>query len=121
MTSRYNDDGKIERCVTIPPLHQLNTHVECTHTYEKEKSVSISNDLIAGGIGGIAGIIVGHPFDSIKVRYQMAAATTSTALEIGSTTISNIITISRDRCPDNDCSISERINIHDLWREFQSF
>ena len=87
MTSRYDDDGKIERCVTIPPLHQLNTHVECTDTYEKEKSVSISNDLIAGGIGGIAGIIVGHPFDSIKVRYQMAA---TTALEVQQLAISSL-------------------------------
>lgn len=81
MTSRYDDD------VTIPPLHQLNTHVECTDTYEKEKSVSISNDLIAGGIGGIAGIIVGHPFDSIKVRYQMAA---TTALEVQQFSISSL-------------------------------
>ena len=79
MTSRYDNDDKIAgRRLTIPPLHQLSTqHVTCTDTYEKKKSESISNDLIAGGVGGLAGIIVGHPFDSMKVRYQMAAATSS--------------------------------------------
>ena len=31
------------------------------------------HDLIAGGVAGSAGIFVGHPFDSMKVRVQMAA------------------------------------------------
>jgi len=31
---------------------------------------STSVDFIAGTIGGIAGLIVGHPFDTVKVRFQ---------------------------------------------------
>lgn len=32
--------------------------------------VPVWNDLISGGIAGTAGIIIGHPFDTIKVRLQ---------------------------------------------------
>ncbi|CAB4034577.1 mitochondrial basic amino acids transporter-like, partial [Paramuricea clavata] len=27
-------------------------------------------DFFAGSIGGVAGVIVGHPFDTVKVRLQ---------------------------------------------------
>mmetsp|Transcript_48114 Transcript_48114/g.58019 ORF Transcript_48114/g.58019 Transcript_48114/m.58019 type:complete len:390 (+) Transcript_48114:64-1233(+) len=35
------------------------------------------DDLIAGGVAGMASVVVGHPFDTIKVRMQIAAASTS--------------------------------------------
>lgn len=34
-------------------------------------ATTLLQDMIAGGIAGSAGIIVGHPFDTIKVRLQM--------------------------------------------------
>ena len=30
------------------------------------------HDLVAGGIAGSASIVVGHPFDTVKVRMQVA-------------------------------------------------
>ncbi|OEU16779.1 hypothetical protein FRACYDRAFT_218022, partial [Fragilariopsis cylindrus CCMP1102] len=33
-------------------------------------SSSLWKDLIAGGIAGTAGVVIGHPFDTIKVRLQ---------------------------------------------------
>jgi hypothetical protein len=37
-------------------------------------------DIIAGGIAGSAGIIVGHPLDSLKVRMQMNGGSIQTLL-----------------------------------------
>jgi solute carrier family 25 carnitine/acylcarnitine transporter 20/29 len=42
-----------------------------------EKEVTAAHDLIAGGIAGSASVIVGHPFDTIKVRMQTSSASTS--------------------------------------------
>jgi len=36
-----------------------------------QKPTNAIHDLIAGGIAGSAGIVVGHPLDSLKVRIQM--------------------------------------------------
>ena len=36
--------------------------------------VSAWHDLIAGGVAGSASVIVGHPFDTIKVRLQTSSA-----------------------------------------------
>ena len=38
------------------------------------------NDIVAGGISAVAGTVVGHPFDTLKVRAQ---ATSTPALQIG--------------------------------------
>jgi len=77
-TAVEDNVDEIKRRLTLP-LDNLIKHHTIVVSQEKRKSVSITNDLIAGGIGGIAGIIVGHPFDSIKVRYQMAASTASSS------------------------------------------
>lgn len=37
-----------------------------------KKSVSSLRDFAAGGVGGICAVIVGHPFDLVKVRLQTA-------------------------------------------------
>jgi hypothetical protein len=42
-------------------------------------SSTILQQLLAGGIAGSAGVIVGHPFDSIKVRLQTNCSTTTTS------------------------------------------
>lgn len=40
-----------------------------THEIETtEDEVSFFHDFIAGGVAGSASVIVGHPFDTIKVR-----------------------------------------------------
>ena len=36
------------------------------------KTVTAFHDLVAGGIAGSASIVVGHPFDTVKVRMQVA-------------------------------------------------
>ena len=37
--------------------------------------ISAFHDLVAGGVAGSASVIVGHPFDTIKVRLQTSSAT----------------------------------------------
>lgn len=48
-----------------------------TDTYEgspsRESETSTFHDLIAGGVAGSASVIVGHPFDTIKVRIQTSS------------------------------------------------
>lgn len=60
--------AQIARRITSPLHHDGNVPVSATETSDAV------NDLIAGGIAGSAGIAVGHPFDSIKVRMQMMAS-----------------------------------------------
>jgi len=36
------------------------------------KSLSSLRDLAAGGVGGVFAVVVGHPFDLVKVRLQTA-------------------------------------------------
>jgi solute carrier family 25 (mitochondrial carnitine/acylcarnitine transporter), member 20/29 len=37
-----------------------------------KKSLSSLRDFVAGGVGGIFAVVVGHPFDLVKVRLQTA-------------------------------------------------
>jgi solute carrier family 25 carnitine/acylcarnitine transporter 20/29 len=37
-----------------------------------KKSLSSLRDFVAGGVGGICAVLVGHPFDLVKVRLQTA-------------------------------------------------
>lgn len=37
-----------------------------------KKSFSSLRDFVAGGVGGVCAVIVGHPFDLVKVRLQTA-------------------------------------------------
>lgn len=37
-----------------------------------KKSVSSLRDFVAGGAGGLCAVVVGHPFDLVKVRLQTA-------------------------------------------------
>jgi len=98
-TTVEDNVDEIKRRLTLP-LDNLIKHHTIVASQEKRKSVSITNDLIAGGIGGIAGIIVGHPFDSIKVRYQMAtsavsSSSSSNALKIQKTNVSSLTSLFR--------------------------
>jgi len=46
-------------------------------TEEKQVQVTALQDLIAGGIAGSASVIVGHPFDTYKVRLQTMTTSSS--------------------------------------------
>ena len=46
--------------------------VQETVKQEAKKAVSGLRDLAAGGIGGVCAVVVGHPFDLVKVRMQTA-------------------------------------------------
>ena len=52
--------------------------IETASTEDASSTTSAMHDLIAGGLAGSAGIFVGHPFDSMKVRVQMAANASGT-------------------------------------------
>ena len=43
--------------------------VEDCSSFQQAKT-SVWKDLLAGGVAGTAGIVIGHPFDTIKVRLQ---------------------------------------------------
>ena len=45
--------------------------------YESPNEVSLLNHFIAGSVGGFAGIVVGHPFDTVKVQTQTIEGKTS--------------------------------------------
>lgn len=64
--------SKIARRITLP------LHAPAGASRQQAKSNAI-HDLIAGGVAGSAGIVIGHPMDSIKVRLQMASGTSSSA------------------------------------------
>ena len=38
----------------------------------KEKAFAGLRSLAAGGVGGVCAVVVGHPFDLVKVRLQTA-------------------------------------------------
>ena len=42
-------------------------------TVEMKRSEPAAN-LLAGGVGGLASLVVGHPFDTVKVRLQTMKA-----------------------------------------------
>lgn len=48
-------------------------NIETTSTQAQNEEISALHDLIAGGIAGSASVIVGHPFDTIKVRLQTSS------------------------------------------------
>ena len=37
-----------------------------------KKSFQSLRDFVAGGVGGVCAVVVGHPFDLVKVRLQTA-------------------------------------------------
>ncbi len=50
----------------------LHRHIVANET----RNIAVFQDLIAGGIAGSFGVVVGYPLDSIKVRMQMGTAST---------------------------------------------
>ena len=65
------------KSTTTPTTQQLTRHVTAALQRQRrlttvKQPTNAINDLCAGGIAGSAGIFVGHPLDSLKVRMQMS-------------------------------------------------
>jgi solute carrier family 25 (mitochondrial carnitine/acylcarnitine transporter), member 20/29 len=58
---------KVEEVVG-KPVEELQEDVK----QAAKKSVSSLRDFAAGGVGGVCAVVVGHPFDLVKVRLQTA-------------------------------------------------
>ena len=53
---------------SIPSTEEVKTEV----VEASKQTLSSFRSLIAGGVGGVCAVIVGHPFDLVKVRMQTA-------------------------------------------------
>ena len=74
------EDGPSEAAVIAESGERQDTVT--SSSAEKAKSIGRINavhDLIAGGAAGSASVIVGHPFDTIKVRMQVAQPSATSA------------------------------------------
>lgn len=53
-------------------INHRDIHVGAEPQYDEvpsaEEGVSFFHDFIAGGVAGSASVVVGHPFDTLKVR-----------------------------------------------------
>merc|ERR1711988_1967401 len=53
----------------------LRRHARCGDSFsENMKRQDPCANLLAGGMGGLASLVVGHPFDTVKVRLQTMSA-----------------------------------------------
>ena len=50
--------------------------IDPTNVIIPPREVSVFHDLVAGGVAGSMSVIVGHPFDTIKVRLQSSSSAT---------------------------------------------
>jgi hypothetical protein len=58
--------------------------------HKAEVKVNPFHDLIAGGVAGSASVIVGHPFDTIKVRLQLSSAASQPTSSTTTSTLSTL-------------------------------
>jgi solute carrier family 25 carnitine/acylcarnitine transporter 20/29 len=56
----------------LPHLPETKDQLKADVVEVKEKSFAGLRSLAAGGFGGVCAVIVGHPFDLVKVRLQTA-------------------------------------------------
>lgn len=69
-------DQKLPPSVSSHVPHIPETKAEMKADVEEVKAKSFAGlrSLAAGGFGGVCAVIVGHPFDLVKVRLQTAEA-----------------------------------------------
>jgi solute carrier family 25 (mitochondrial carnitine/acylcarnitine transporter), member 20/29 len=67
MSSSQPVKEKVEEVVG-KPVEEIQEDVK----QAAKKSVSSLRDFAAGGVGGVCAVVVGHPFDLVKVRLQTA-------------------------------------------------
>lgn len=67
-------DGKLPPAVAdkIPHVPETTDDLKVEAQVVATKSMAGLRSLAAGGFGGICAVIVGHPFDLVKVRLQTA-------------------------------------------------
>mmetsp|Transcript_13062 Transcript_13062/g.28315 ORF Transcript_13062/g.28315 Transcript_13062/m.28315 type:complete len:362 (+) Transcript_13062:52-1137(+) len=70
------EDGQSVEATGAEPLPR-DTTVETAKP--RGGKITAVHDLIAGGVAGSASVVVGHPFDTIKVRMQVAPPASSAA------------------------------------------
>lgn len=56
----------------IPKIPKSKEELKEEVVAVKQKSLSGLRSLAAGGVGGVCAVVVGHPFDLVKVRLQTA-------------------------------------------------
>lgn len=56
----------------VPHLPETKEQLKADVAEVKEKSFAGLRSLAAGGFGGVCAVVVGHPFDLVKVRLQTA-------------------------------------------------
>ena len=56
----------------VPHLPETKEDLKADVQEVKQKSLSGLRSLVAGGFGGVCAVVVGHPFDLVKVRLQTA-------------------------------------------------
>lgn len=56
----------------LPHLPETTTELKADVKVAEQKSLAGLRSLAAGGFGGICAVVVGHPFDLVKVRLQTA-------------------------------------------------
>lgn len=56
----------------VPPLPETTNELKADAQEAATKSLSGLRSLAAGGFGGVCAVVVGHPFDLVKVRLQTA-------------------------------------------------
>ncbi|KAJ8079421.1 hypothetical protein PM082_021935 [Marasmius tenuissimus] len=78
-------------------------------TQQQAQALNPTVDFIAGTIGGVAGLVVGFPFDTVKVRLQTAS--TSTRTSPSPSTLHLMLSIARE---------DKRLGIWGLFRGISS-
>ena len=70
--SSSGGSGNVPSIPPIPKLPQSKEELKVDLNVAKRKSFAGLRSLAAGGVGGVCAVIVGHPFDLVKVRLQTA-------------------------------------------------
>ena len=65
---RMSSPSSSSSAPSIPSAEEVKTEV----VEASKQTLSSFRSLIAGGVGGICAVVVGHPFDLVKVRMQTA-------------------------------------------------
>mmetsp|Transcript_17466 Transcript_17466/g.25817 ORF Transcript_17466/g.25817 Transcript_17466/m.25817 type:complete len:323 (-) Transcript_17466:245-1213(-) len=79
---QYEDDRK-DNPERVTLAAGNNDTINTTNSFDDTKEVNVLYDLIAGGVAGSASVIVGHPFDTIKVRLQTSSTSLSSSASGG--------------------------------------
>ncbi len=65
---------KLPASIPQPHLPENNEELKQDAVIAVQKSFAGLRSLAAGGFGGVCAVVVGHPFDLVKVRLQTAEA-----------------------------------------------